>query len=48
MTVSGVVSGGMYKVSRLKQLTNYTIEVAAVNSAGIGVYSNIIQNQVRD
>ena len=33
MTVSGVVSGGMYKVSELKQLTNYTIEVAAVNSA---------------
>ena len=43
MTVSGVVSGGMYKVSRLKQLTNYTIKVAAVNSAGIGVYGNIIE-----
>ena len=43
MSVSGVVSGGMYKVSELKQLTNYTIKVAAVNSAGIGVYSNIIE-----
>ena len=43
MTVSGVVSGGMYTVSRLKQLTNYTFKVAAVNSAGIGVYSNIIE-----
>ena len=43
MTVSGVVSGRMYKVARLNQLTNYTIEVAAVNIAGIGVYSNIIE-----
>ena len=36
---SGDSSGGMYEISGLNSSTNYTIEVAAVNSAGTGVYS---------
>ena len=37
--VSGDFSGGMYEISELMSFTNYTIEVAAGNSAGTGVYS---------
>ena len=36
---SGDSSGGMYEISGLTHSTTYTIEVAAVNSAGTGVYS---------
>ena len=38
--VSGDSSGGMYMISELTPSTTYTIEVAAVNSAGTGVYSD--------
>ena len=38
--VSGDSSGGMYEISGLTPSTTYTIEVAAVNSAGTGVYSD--------
>ena len=34
------VSGGSVTISNLTLSTNYTIQVAAVNSAGIGVYSD--------
>ena len=37
--VSGDSSGGMYEISGLTHSTTYTIEVAAVNSAGTGSYS---------
>ena len=37
---SGDSSGGMYEISGLTPSTTYTIEVAAVNSAGTGDYSN--------
>ena len=37
---SGDFSGGMYEISGLTLSTTYTIEVAAVNSAGTGVYSD--------
>ena len=40
--VSGDSSGGMYMISGLTPSTTYTIEVAAVNSAGTGVYSDAI------
>ena len=33
-------SGGMHEISGLTPSTNYTIEVAAVNSAGTGVHSD--------
>ena len=36
---SGDSSGGMYEISGLTHSTTYTIEVAAVNSAGTGSYS---------
>ena len=35
-------SGGMYSISGLSAATEYTVEVAAVNSAGTGVYSDPI------
>ena len=35
-------SGGMYTISGLSTATEYTVEVAAVNSAGTGVYSDPI------
>ena len=35
---SGDPSGGMYQISGLSAATVYTIEVAAVNMAGTGVY----------
>ena len=38
--VSGDSSGGMHEISGLNPSTNYTIDVAAVNSAGTGVYSD--------
>ena len=37
---SGDSSGGMYEISGLTHSTTYAIEVAAVNSAGTGVYSD--------
>ena len=40
--VSGNSSGGMYVISGLTAATVYTVEVAAVNSAGTGVYSNLL------
>ena len=36
---TGDSSGGMYTISGLSAATEYTVEVAAVNSAGVGVYS---------
>ena len=39
---SGGSRGGMYQISGLSAATVYTIEVAAVNSTGTGVYSNTI------
>ena len=35
-------NGGMYTISGLSGATMYAIRVAAVNSAGSGVYSNPI------
>ena len=40
--VSGDSSGGMTTISGLIPSTNYSIEVAAVNSADTGVYSDTI------
>ena len=40
MNVSGDSSGGMVTISGLSPATLYTVEVAAVNSAGPGVYSD--------
>ena len=37
--VSGDSGGGMYQISGLQSSTNYSIEVAAVNDIGTGVYS---------
>ena len=39
---TGDFSGGMYTISGLSAATAYTVEVAAVNSAGTGVYSDPI------
>ena len=39
---TGDSSGGMYTISGLSAATEYTVEVAAVNSAGVGVYSDPI------
>ena len=39
---TGDSSGGMYTISGLSAATVYTVEVAAVNSAGTGVYSDPI------
>ena len=39
---TGDSSGGMYTISGLSAATVYTVEVAAVNSAGTGVYSEPI------
>ena len=41
----GDSSGGMYTISGLSVATVYTVEVAAVNSDGIGVYSDPITAQ---
>ena len=40
--VIGDSSGGMYTISGLSAVTVYTVEVAAVNSVGTGVYSDPI------
>ena len=40
--VSGDSSGGMYVISGLSAATVYTVEVAAVNSAGNGEYSDLV------
>ena len=37
--ISGDSGGGMYQISGLQSSTNYSIEVAAVNDVGTGVYS---------
>ena len=39
---TGDSSGGMYTISGLSAATVYTVEVAAVNSVGTGVYSSPI------
>ena len=39
---TGDSSGGMYTISGLSAATVYTVEVAAVNSAGTGVYSDLL------
>ena len=39
---SGDSSGGMYVISGLSAATVYTVEVAAVNSAGNGLYSDLL------
>ena len=39
---TGDSSGGMYTISGLSAATEYTVEVAAVNNAGVGVYSGPI------
>ena len=39
---TGNSSGGMYTISGLSAATVYTVEVAAVNSVGTGVYSSAI------
>ena len=44
----GNFSGGMYQISGLSAATAYTIEVAAVNSAGTGVYSIPIVVEIPD
>ena len=46
--VSGDSSGGMYDISGLSAATRYTVEVAAVNSAGIGVYSDAVMFETRE
>ena len=38
--VSGDLSGGMTTISGLTKKTVYTVEIAAQNTAGTGVYSN--------
>ena len=43
---SGDSSGGMYQISGLSAATLYTIEVAAVNNAGTGVYSTPITIEI--
>ena len=40
---TGDSSGGMHVISGLSAATVYEVEVAAVNSAGIGVYSDPIE-----
>ena len=40
--VSGDSSGGMYIISGLSAATVYTVELAAVNSADIGEYSDLV------
>ena len=39
---TGDSSGGIYTISGLSAATEYTVEVAAVNSAGVRVYSDPI------
>ena len=43
---SGDSSGGMYQISGLSAAAVYTIEVAAVNNAGTGVYSTPITIEI--
>ena len=45
--VSGDFNGGMYEITGLSSATNYSIEVAAVNSAGFGNYSDPINHLTR-
>ena len=40
--VSGDSSGGMYVISGLSAATMYTVEVAAVNNADTGMYSDLL------
>ena len=40
MNISGDSSGGMVTISGLIPITMYLVQVAAVNSAGTGVYSD--------
>ena len=43
---TGDSSGGMYTISGLSAATVYTVEVAAVNSVGTGVYSSHIDQLI--
>ena len=43
--VSGNFSGGMTTISGLTNETVYTVEVAAETSAGIGVYSELMETE---
>ena len=43
ISISGDSSGGMMTISGLSPATMYTVEVAAVNSADIGVYSSPVR-----
>ena len=45
---SGDSSGGMYLISGLYAVHVYSIEVAAVNSAGTGVFSNALIAETPD
>ena len=45
---SGNSRGGMYQIFGLSTATAYTIEVAAVNSAGTGVYSSAMIAETPD
>ena len=45
---SGDSSGGMYQISGLSAVYVYSIEVAAVNSAGTGVFSNALIAETPD
>ena len=40
MSAPGDSSGGTYEITGLQSSTTYSIQVAAVNSAGIGDYSD--------
>ena len=46
LMVSGDSNGGMHVISGLRASTTYTIEVAAVNSAGTGEYSDTITAKI--
>jgi chitodextrinase len=46
--VSGDSSGGMTRVSGLTKETVYTVQVAAVTSAGTGIYSDPLTIQTPD
>ena len=46
--VSGDSSGGITTISGLNKDTAYVVEVAAENSAGIGVYSNPLRFKTPD
>ena len=42
VSVSGDSSGRVYTITGLLSISNYTVRVAAENSAGTGVYSTLL------